>query len=222
MVNMTMLRAVLLTAGLGLLAGATTATAQEQPLGPGKFEIGLFPMGGMFLVGGDDDREVNFNTYTSGANVSFYFNQRAAVEGELGINLGWGQDIVFHRTEVFHVQMPNVWSYSGNIVFFPQGAAGRHLPVYLTGGVGIVSLQSREPTKPFGYDVNANPWEHFFAENVGGGVKVFRTSAPNWGFRADYRYILVNANDSAPAFFAKAKNRGGHRIYFGLFYTKKQ
>ena len=59
-------------------------------------------------------------------------------------------------------------------------------------------------------------FETFIAENIGGGVKIFRTAAPEWGFRGDYRYLIVNANDGAPAFFAKTKSRGGHRIYFGV------
>ena len=55
---------------------------------------------------------------------------------------------MFNKAEVFHVQMPNVWSYFGNVVFFPGGTAGKVLPFYLTGGIGAVSLQSRPPTKP--------------------------------------------------------------------------
>jgi hypothetical protein len=50
---------------------------------------------------------------------------------------------------------------------------------------------------------------------------MFRESVPNWGFRADYRYLIVGANEDAPAVFAKAKSRGGHRIYFGVLYTIK-
>ena len=216
-----MIRSILFSAGV-LLLGATTAMAQDQSLGPGKVELGFFPMGGLFLIGGDDDGEVNFNEYTSGASLSYYLNPRFAIEGELGIGLGLAQDIFFRQSEVFHVQMPNVWSYFGNLVFFPRGSEGRRLPFYLAGGVGLISLQSREPTRPLGYDVDTNPWETFMAENIGVGVKMFRESAPNWGFRADYRYLFVNANDSAPEFFASEKNRGGHRIYFGVLYGWKR
>ena len=38
-------------------------------------------------------------------------------------------------------------------------------------------------------------------------------------FRADYCYPIVNANATAPAFFAQAKSRGGHRVSFGIFHT---
>ena len=75
----------------------------------------------------------------------------------------------------------------------------------------------------FGYDVATKGWQSFIAENIGGGVKIFRGSdAPDWGFRADYRYVIVNANADAPAFFAKATNRGGHRISFGVLFTWKR
>jgi len=206
-----------------VLAVGSSAAAQDATTGAGKLEIGLYPVGGTFLVGGDDNKEVNFNVYTAGTNLTYYANRRVAIEGELTIGFGLAQDVLFNRAAVLHVQMPNVWSYSGNIVFFPGGTAGKQLPVYLTGGVGAVSLQSRTPTGQFGYDVDKVGFETFTAENLGGGVKIFRgADAPDWGFRIDYRYLIVNANSNAPAFFAKAKSRGGHRFSFGVLFTWKR
>jgi hypothetical protein len=204
------------------LAGSSVAAAQDATAGAGKVELGLFPLGGTFLIGGDDNKEVDFNVYSAGADVAYYLTKRAAIEGELTIGFGLAQDVSFNRSQVLHVQMPNVWSYFGNVVFFPAGAAGRNLAFYVTGGAGAVSLQSREPTRQFGYDVDTVGWQTFLAENIGGGLKIFRTAAPDWGFRADYRYLIVNANSDAPAFFAKAKSRGGHRIYFGVLFTGKR
>jgi hypothetical protein len=202
-----------------LMTMSGAAAAQDRVPGAGKVEIGGFPMGGAFFVGGNDDGEVDFNVYSAGANLTYYVNERAAVEGELGIGFGLAQDIFFRKTEVFHVQLPNVWTYFGNIVFFPSGATLRHFPYYLTAGIGALALQSRQPTKPFGYDTSTVGFEMFTAENVGGGVKIFRVDPPDWGFRIDYRYLIVNANSNAPAFFAKATSRGGHRITFGILYT---
>jgi hypothetical protein len=202
-------------------AVVSAASAQNPNLGAGKVEVGGFPMGGAAFVGGDDDTEVNFNVYSVGANLTYYVTGRAAIEGELGINLGLAQDILFKKTEVLHVQLPNVWTYFGNVVFFPGGSTGRHLPYYVTAGAGAVSLQSRQPTKPFGYDVDTVRFETFMAENIGAGVKIFRVDPPDWGFRIDYRYLIVNANSGAPAFFANAKRRTGHRLTFGVLYTWK-
>jgi len=208
---------------LSVLAVVSSAAAQEPATGAGKVEIGLYPIGATFLVGGDDNKEVNFNVYTAGTNLTYYVNRRVAIEGELTIGFGLAQDVLFNKAAVLHVQMPNVWSYSGNIVFFPVGTAGKQLPVYLTGGVGALSLQSRTPTGQFGYDVDKVGFETFTAENLGGGVKIFRgADAPDWGFRIDYRYLVVNANSDAPAFFAKAKSRGGHRFSFGVLFTWKR
>ncbi len=205
-----------------LVVGASAA-AQDAATGAGKLEVGLYPLGATFLVGGDDNKEVNFNLYTAGTNLTYYVNKRTAIEGELTISFGLAQDVVFNRTQVLHVQMPNVWSYSGNVVFFPGGATGKQLPVYVTGGIGAISLQSRTPTGQFGYDVDTVGFETFIAENIGGGVKIFRgADAPDWGFRVDYRYVIVNANSDAPAFFAKAKTRGGHRLSFGVLFTWKR
>jgi hypothetical protein len=202
-----------------LLAAISVASAQGPAAGAGKVEIGGFPMGGTFFVGGDDDKEVNFNVYSAGANLTYYLTRRAAIEGEFGVSFGLAQDVLFNNAEVLHVQVPNVWTYFGNVVFFPGGATGRPLAFYITAGAGAVSLQSRQPTKPLGYDVDTVGFQTFLAENIGAGVKIFRVAAPDWGFRADYRYLIVNANNDAPAFFAKAKSRGGHRVSLGVLFT---
>jgi hypothetical protein len=205
------------------LGAASNVSAQESTLGPGKIEIGGFPMGGTFFVGGDGNEEVNFNVYSTGANLTYYLTPRAAIEGELGIGIGWAQDITYKNAEVLSVQMPNPWTYFANFAWFPNGASGQRLPFYVTAGAGAFSLQSRQPTKQFGYDTETVGFQTFFAENVGGGVKIFRgASAPQWGFRIDYRLLIVNANSDAPAFFAKSKSRAGHRISFGIIYTSKR
>jgi len=202
---------------------APRAAAQTSALGAGKTEIGGFPLGGTFFVGGDDDGEVDFNVYSAGANLTRYLSQRVAIEGEFGLSFGLAQDVFYKNAEVLHVQMPNVWTYFGNVVWFPGGASGKRLPYYVTGGVGAVSLQSRQPTSQFGYDVDTVGFQTFLAENIGGGVKIFRgADAPEWGFRIDYRYLIVNANRDAPVFFAKTTGRSGHRIGFGIVYTAKR
>lgn len=205
-----------------LFATVSVAAAQDATIGAGTVELGGFPVGGTFFLGGDDNKEADFNVYSFGGNLTYYLAKRAAIEGEVAVGLGMAQDILFNRAPVFHVQMPNVWSYFGNVVFFPGGTAGKSVPFYITGGIGAVSLQSRPPTRQFGYDVDTVGWRTFIAENIGGGVKIFRASAPDWGFRADYRYLIVNSNDDAPAFFAKQKTRGGHRIYFGVLFISKR
>ena len=65
--------------------------------------------------------------------------------------------------------MPTVWSYSGNVVFFPGGTTGKRAPIYITGGIGAVALSPRVPTKVFGYDVDTVGTQMFMAENIGGG-----------------------------------------------------
>ena len=59
-------------------------------------------------------------------------------------------------------------------------------------------------------------------------VAVFRQRLQDLGwsegrnFRIDYRYLFINSNSDAPAFFAKTKSRGAHRIYVGMLYTWKR
>lgn len=206
-----------------LLAGCSGASAQEATIGAGKVEIGGFPGGGTFFVGGDDNKEVNFNVYTAGGGLTYYFTNAVAVEGEFTGSVGWAQDVHFNNSKLIHNQMPTVWSTFGNIVFFPGGTAGKRMPFYLTGGIGVVMLSPRVPTKVLGYDVDVVGTQSFISENIGGGIKIFRgADAPNWGFRIDYRYLFVNENSDAPAFFAKSKSRGAHRVYVGMLYTWKR
>jgi hypothetical protein len=210
-------------AALVVLASFSNASAQDAAIGAGKLEIGGFPGGGTFFVGGDDSKEVNFNVYTAGGGVTYYFHEALAVEGEFTGSVGWAQDVTFNNAAVVHNQMPTVWSYSGNVLFFPGGTTGKRAPIYVTGGIGAVALSPRVPTKVFGYDVDQVGTQMFMAENIGAGVKLFRgADAPNWGFRIDYRYLFVNSNSDAPAFFAKAKSRGAHRVYVGMLYTWKR
>ena len=57
---------------------------------------------------------------------------------------------------------------------------------------------------------------------MGGGIKIFRGGdARNWGYRIDYRAVIVNKKSGAVPFFAQSKQRMGHRIYIGLLYTLK-
>lgn len=210
-------------AALILVAACSAASAQDATIGAGKVEIGGFPGGGTFFVGGDDNREVNFNVYTAGGGLTYYLNEAVALEGEFTGSVGWAQDVTFNRAPLIHNQMPTVWSYAGNVLFFPGGTAGKRAPIYLTGGIGAVALSPRVPTRVFGYDVDAVGTQTFIAENIGAGVKLFRgADAPNWGFRIDYRYLFVNSNSDAPAFFAKSKSRGAHRVYVGMLYTWKR
>ena len=199
---------------VALLAGCAVASAQDIGAGAGVIELGGWPGGGQFLVGGDDQLEVNFNTWTYGGGASFYLSPQMAVEVELGYGLGLAQGVNYKGKEVFHVQVPNTLTTSGNVVFFPGGAE-RQLAGYVTGGVGLFSLISRNSTKQFGITAA----EHHMSGNVGGGVKIFRSGdARNWGFRVDYRLQFVASKDDAAAFFAKSESRMGHRVYIGMFY----
>ena len=70
-------------AALILFAGCSAASAQDATIGAGKVEIGGFPGGGTFFVGGDDNKEVNFNVYTAGGGLTYYFNRRGGRRGRV-------------------------------------------------------------------------------------------------------------------------------------------
>jgi len=207
---------VILTVGL-LLAGSALASAQEtaQP-GAGKFEVGGFPGGGLWLTGGDDRTEVDFNTYDFGGYASWYLHPMFAVEGEADFGLGLSQNVNYQNKIVYRVQMPHTFGMSGDVLFFPAGSA-RRVAGYVAGGVGTLTLFSRTAaSRLFGLVED----ENFFATNVGGGIKIFRrNNHVNWGFRIDYRMLMINENSDAVPLFAQSKGRIGHRFYIGLLYT---
>ena len=76
---------------------------------------------------------------------------------------------------------------------------------YVTGGVGAQTLFQRAP-------LEINDTDTFFTSNVGGGVKWY---SGRWGLRGDYRFIVVQSKDDAPAFFGQ-ETRYGHRVYGGV------
>jgi hypothetical protein len=201
-----------------LLATCAVASAQEGP-GAGKLEIGGFPGGGLWLAGGDDNTEVNFNNYDFGAGASWYLIPRAAVEVEGAFGLGISQNVNYKNRIVYRTQMPHTFTTSGNIVFFPTGSEQRVAP-YVAGGAGMLTLYSRTAaSRVFGLTNN----ESFLTTNVGGGAKIFRRGdARNWGFRIDYRVVLINSKSDAVAFFAQNKGRIGHRFYIGMLYTARR
>jgi hypothetical protein len=208
-----MTRNRVLLAAVVLVAGCAVASAQEP--GAGKLEVGGWPGGGIFFTGGDDQYEVNFNTWAYGGDLSYYLTPLVGVEAELSYGLGLAQGVNYKGKEVFHVQVPNTLQTSANLILYPGGTQGTLVP-YVTGGVGLLTLISRDSTKQFGL----TSAESFMAENVGGGVKIFRSGdAQNWGFRVDYRFILINSKSGAVPFFAQSTSRRGQRVYIGMLYT---
>ena len=200
-----------------LLAGSAAASAQETgPPGAGKFEVGGFPGGGLWLTGGDDNTEVDFNTYDFGGYASWYLHPMFAIEGQADFGLGLSQNVNYKNEVVYRVQMPHTLGISGDVLFFPMGSA-RRVAGYVAGGVGSMTLYSRTAaSRLFGLTEN----EHFMTTNVGGGVKIFRRNDHiNWGFRIDYRILMVNENSDAVPLFAQSKGRIGHRFYIGLLYS---
>ena len=58
---------------------------------------------------------------------------------------------------------------------------------------------------------------NFLTANMGGGLKWF--ASRHWGVRSDYRLMLVDGKETAPAFFGRDSIRYGHRVSAGLVFT---
>jgi opacity protein-like surface antigen len=172
--------------------------AQEGPAGAGRAEITLIPAGASFFTENREASAPSFGNYQLGGGVTYNINQFVGVEGEVTSSIGISQSLDFGYPS--SVRTPDVLSYTGNvIVSVPTGSS---VVPYVTGGVGGLSLFSRES---FGI----NETETLFASNVGAGLKWY---AGRWGLRGDYRFIAVPSKDDTSRFFSN-EARYGHRVY---------
>jgi hypothetical protein len=185
------------------IGAATPAFAQEAAAGPGKVVITIIPAGATFFTEAEDNPGgPSFGNYELGGSVAVNFNRYVGVEGEVSGALGVSQTL---QVGTFSVDSrpPNLLNYSGNLVI---SAPNRSSVVpYLTGGVGGLTMFER---RTLVVDEAAT----FLTGNIGGGIS---WHAGRWGLRGDYRFIAVQSQDDAPAFFGR-EDRYGHRVYAGV------
>jgi len=183
------------------LAGVSQAYAQESTPGAGAVIVTVIPVGGTFFTEGKTTNAPSFGNYGVGAGVEVHFNRYVSVEGDVTGALGVTQNLQFVGGQS-SLKTPNLLDYSGSLVV----SAANHSSVvpYVAGGIGGLTLFDQST-------LGINDKQTFLTGNVGGGVKWFNSTA-RWGARADYRFIAVQSNDKAPAFFGQ-ENRYGHRVY---------
>ena len=179
-------------------AAIDRAYAQERPAGPGRAEIAFIPGGAIVFTENEDASAPSFGNYNLGGAVAYNVNRFVGIEGEIGSTVGVSQSLDFGYSN--SVRTPDMLTYTGNVVVSLPTASS--VVPYVTGGVGGLSLFSRET-------LGINETETLFTSNVGGGVKWY---AGAWGLRADYRFIGVPSRDETSAFFG-TEPRYGHRVY---------
>ena len=183
---------------LASFATAVPVLAQEGPAGSGVAEITFIPAGALLFTENSDASAPSFGNYQLGGAVAYNVNSVFGVEGEISSSIGISQSLDFGYPST--VRTPDVLSYMGNVVLsVPNGSS---VVPYVTGGVGGLSLFSREG---FGIDQT----ETLFATNVGAGIKWY---AGRWGLRGDYRFLAVPSKDETSPFFG-TDARYGHRVY---------
>jgi hypothetical protein len=198
------LRTELLTAFVTVvgLSPALAQTTESSSSGPGKVEASIIPGGGIFFTEGKDSHAPSFGNYDVGGSLTVNVNRYVGIEGEVSGGLGVSQSLDVAGASLADTPTPHLLNYSGNLIV--HVARGPVVP-YVTGGVGGLSLFERA-------DLGVNDTETFFTGNVGAGVKWY---SGRLGLRGDYRFIAVQSNDNAPAFFGQ-ETRYGHRVYGGI------
>jgi hypothetical protein len=191
---------------------AQTAFAQERP-GPGRFELGAFPVGGIFFTNGSSGQEPDFGNFALGGTVTYRVNRWVGVEGEFGNAIGVSQNMRLGNVESpVEQHSPCMYAYSGNFVVTPLGPGASIVP-YLTAGAGGITMLGTDEVAGLGITNNTT----FLTGNAGGGTKWYLND--RWGVRADYRLVVVDNKAGAPAFFGRDSVRYGHRVYGGLLFS---
>ena len=198
-----MKRGIALVAAVVGWLGASQAYAQDVAQGAGTVEVTVIPGGGTFFTEAEESGSPSFGNYDIGAGVTVNFNRYVGVEGEVSGALGISQELEFANLSLDQ-KTPHLLNYSGNLVVSAPNSRNSLVP-YVTGGVGGLSLFERA-------GLGIGDTATFLTGNVGGGLKWY---AGRWGLRGDYRFVAVQSQDDAPAFFGR-ENRYGHRVYGGV------
>ena len=181
------------------ITGASQAYAQESVPGAGSTVVTIIPGGATFFTKGTDTKEPKFVNYGLGAGVEVKLSRYVGIEGEVTGALGITQDVEFDNGTT-SLKTANLLGYTGNLVI---SAANRSSAVpYITGGIGGLTLFDQA-------SLGISEAQTFLTGNVGGGIKWYHGRV---GVRGDYRFIVVQSQDDASAFFGQ-ETRYGHRVY---------
>jgi hypothetical protein len=194
-----------------MLVVVAAASAQDIRTGAGRLEVGAFPGGGMFFTESNKGNEPEFGNYALGGSLMYNVNRWLGVEGEGGGSIGVPQNFEIGATAFTDQKTPGMWAYSGNVVVNPWGS-DRSIVPYATGGLGGLTLCPCGDADQLG----VTTYETYLTGNVGGGLRWFSTR--HFGVRGDYRFMMVNGKEGAPAFFGQ-ENRYGHRVQGGIVLT---
>jgi hypothetical protein len=198
-----MYRTAFVAAFIALTSAASALAQTPQPsFNPGTVEASIIPGGGLFFTEGKDTQGPSFGNYGLGGSVTVNLTRYVGIEGEVTGGLGVTQTLDVNGASLPDVKTPNLLNYTGNVVVHVGHGS---IAPYATGGIGGLSLFERA-------DLGVTDTHTFFTGNVGGGVKWYRGRV---GLRGDYRFIVVQSQDDAPAFFGQ-ETRYAHRIYGGL------
>jgi hypothetical protein len=197
---------------LALLVSAGIAYSQERATGAGRFEISALPGGGMFFASSDNKAEPEFGSYVVGGAFGYNVNRWVGIEGEAGNLVGIKQRVTFNGATYEDQHTPCMFGYTGNLVVNPWGSDRPFVP-FVTGGLGGLTMLDTDEVANLGITSKTN----FLTANMGGGLKWF--ASRHWGVRSDYRLVLVDGKETAPAFFGRDSIRYGHRVSAGLVFT---
>src|SRR5688572_23648929 len=138
-----------------------TAFGQERP-GAGRFEVGAFPVGGVFFTGSSSEAEPAFANFALGTTLTFNVNRWIGVEGEVGNAIGLTQNLRFQDTILPEQQSPCLYAYNGNVIVNPVASNWAVVP-YATVGVGGLTLRNTDEVASLALGRNTT----YFAANVG-------------------------------------------------------
>ena len=172
--------------------------ASAQDVGAGKTDLSIMAGGWVSFAAPDSSPEPSFGEYVIGGNVSFAPLSWLGVEAELLAGLRRSQTLKFGSAKTLSTKAPPVFMDSVNLVI-PIVGDQRAVVPFVAAGIGETTINRLR-------DVGQADTETFFTGILGGGVKWYTDS--RWGFRVDYRYLLIRSEAQAPGtFFGRAERR---------------
>ena len=186
------------------LVSAVPAFAQST-VGAGKAELTLAPAGWVSFNKPDVFPEPAFSQFLLGGTITVNWGG-VGIEGELFLALGRSQDLEFGSSSVKQTT-PDVVLDAVSLIVPVLGNRRTAVP-YISAGIGEITVM-RTPD-----DVQQPDTETFTTGNFGGGVKWY--SSGRWGFRGDYRFVVMRSKFASPGSFIGEELRKIHRFYGAL------
>jgi hypothetical protein len=193
------------TLAVVVMSAAVPAFAQTTE-GAGRLELAVYPAGWISFT--ESDNESAFSEYLWGGSMTVNWSM-IALEGDISMGISRTQDVKLGAATM-NTKTPHVSPWTVSAVVPLMGNRRRVIP-FGSAGIGEVTIMRTSD------DVVQPDTETFTTGTFGGGVKAYTQG--RWGFRGDYRFMVIRSKFASPGAFFGEELRKSHRVYAGLTFN---